>query len=348
MRGAGLAGEPDYKDGWREADHAKQGSFAMDYLGLDIAKAGFEAHLLTAAGKHSASLPNSEAGFHQLAAWLARHRDGSEAELHACMEATGNWGLDLATFLHAAGITVSIVNPKQIKAYGDSELSRNKTDKLDAALIARFCRSHAPMAWTPPAPEIRELRELVRRCAALKASRTQEINRRKAGMVCGTVAASIERMLDHIDREIDEITAAIRALIARHAALLTNFNLLCTIPGIGEVTAALVLAELPNIAEFTPKALAAFSGLSPQEDSSGKRRGQAGISRIGNAALRSALFLCALTARRHNPRLAEFVKRLGDAKKPNKVILTAVARKLLVMAHAVIRSQTPFQAKTAA
>src|SRR6185295_3078801 len=107
-------------------------------------------------------------------------------------------------------------------------------------------------------------------------------NRKKAGMVCKTVAASIERMLDHIEREIGEITAAIRALIARHAELLMNFNLLRSIPAIGEVTAALVLAELPNIAEFTPKALAAFTGLSPQEDSSGNRRGQPGISRIGN------------------------------------------------------------------
>ena len=122
-----------------------------------------------------------------------------------------------------------------------------------------------------------------------------------------------------------------------------NFDLLSSIPGIGEVTAALVLAEVPNIAEFTPKGLAAFSGLSPQRDDSGKRMAQAGISRIGNAALRSALFMCALTARRHNPKLADFAKRMAGERKPNKVILVAIARKLLVMAHAIIRSQTPFQ-----
>ena len=315
----------------------------MDYLGLDIAKASFDAHLITAKGKRSASLANNEAGFAQLAAWLARQRGPGEA-LHACMEATGNWGLDLAAFLHAAGITVSIVNPKQIKAFGESELSRNKTDKLDAALIARFCRSHEPMAWTPPAPEIRELRELVRRCAALKAARTQEINRQKAGIASPIVAASIARLLDHIAAELREITGALRALIGRDDAMQRNFDLLCGIPGIGEVTAALILAEMPNIAEFTPKGLAAFTGLSPQEASSGKRKGKAGISRIGNSALRSALFMCALTARRHNPRLADFIARMTEAKKPNKVILIALARRLLVMAHAVIRTQTPFQA----
>ena len=264
------------------------------------------------------------------------------------MEATGNWGLDLADFLYRAGFKVSIVNPRQIKAFGESELSRNKTDKLDAALIARFCRSHEPMAWTPPAAELRELRELVRRCAALKANRTQEINRQKAGLVSTIVAASIERMLARINEEIAAIKAAIRDLIARNQAQQRNFKLLRSIPGIGEVTAALVLADLPNIAEFTPKGLAAFAGLSPQEHSSGTRRRSGGISRIGNAALRTSLFMCALSARRHNPRLAEFVQRMTEARKPKKVILIALARKLLVMAHAVIRTQTPFNADATA
>lgn len=320
----------------------------MDYLGLDIAKARFDACLLAADVKRHGSFPNTQAGFEQLAVWLARHRRSATEPLHACMEATGNWGLDLAGFLYAAGYQVSIVNPRQIKAFGESELARNKTDKLDAGVSARFCRAHEPQAWTPPAAEMRELRELVRRCAALKANRTQEINRQKAGLVSAIVAASIERLLAHLDEEIRAITTAIRDLIARDQAQQQNFELLCSIPGIGEVTAALVLAELPNIAEFTPKALAAFTGLSPKEHSSGARRSFVGISRIGNAALRSALFLCALTARRHNPRLAGFVKRMTEAGKPNKVILIALARKLLVMAHAVIRTQTPFNADAAA
>jgi transposase len=316
----------------------------MDHLGLDIAKAKFDAHLITATGKHGGSFANTEAGFAQLATWLERHCGAGGAGLHACMEATGNWGLDLAAFLHAAGVKVSIVNPRQIKAFGVSELSRNKTDKLDAALIARFCRAHQPAAWTPPAPEIRELRELVRRCAALKASRTQETNRQKAGLASPMVAASLQRMLGHITAEIATITAAIRALIGRNPALKQNFKLLRSIPGIGEVAAAVVMAEMPNIAEFTPKALAAFAGLSPQEDSSGKRHHQSGISRIGNAALRSMLFLCALSAKRCNPRFADFVKRMVAAKKAKKVVIIAIARKLLVMAHAVVRTQTPFQA----
>jgi transposase len=255
----------------------------MKVLGLDIAKAKFDACLLLADGKHRSTFANTPAGFALLDQWLARH---DISGLHACMEATGNWGLDLAAHLYAAAITVSIVNPRQIKAFGVSELARNKTDQLDAALIARFCRAHAPAPWTPPLAHLRDLRELVRRCASLKATRTQEINRQKAGAVCTTVLASIERMLQRIDTEIELITAAIRDLLAGDATLQTNFTLIRSIPGIGEATAALLLAELPNLAEFTPKGLAAFAGLSPSEQSSGMRHRAGGISRMGNAALR--------------------------------------------------------------
>jgi transposase len=94
---------------------------------------------------------NTEAGFQQFLAWLAKHRPDPSQPLHACMEATGNWGLDLADTLQASGVCVSIVNPARVKAYGESELARNKTDRLDVALIARFCRAQAPAAWIPPA-----------------------------------------------------------------------------------------------------------------------------------------------------------------------------------------------------
>ena len=96
------------------------------------------------------------------------------------MEATGNYGIDLADFLFGHGFRVSIVNPARVKAFAASELARNKTDKLDAALIARFCRAHVPLTWAPPAAHLRELRELVRRCDALKIMRVQELNRNQA------------------------------------------------------------------------------------------------------------------------------------------------------------------------
>ncbi len=149
----------------------------MDIVGIDISKAKFDAALLLGERVKYAVFSNTEAGFGQLLTWLAKHRPDPTVTLHACMEATGNWGLELADFLHAQEVRVSIVNPARIKAYGDSELARNKTDKLDAALIARFCRAHVPPTWIPAAAHLRELRELVRRCDASPAG-FQRLRRR--------------------------------------------------------------------------------------------------------------------------------------------------------------------------
>jgi len=315
----------------------------MDILGIDIAKAKFNAALLIGGRVRHAAFPNTEPGFEQLLAWLAKQRPDPAAPVHACMEATGNWGLDLAAFLHAAAVPVSIVNPARIKAYGDSELARNKTDRLDAALIARFCRAQVPPAWTPPAAHLRELRELVRRYDALKAARVQELNRQKSGFASTTVAASITAHIAWLDAQIEAVMDAVRGLVAADPVLACNLSLLRTITGFGEISATILLAELPNIAEFAPKGLAAFAGLSPGEHSSGtsvRRPGK--ISRVGNERLRRTLYMCALSAARTNKALLGFVARLKHAGKPPKVILVAVARKLLIYAHAVVRTQKPF------
>ncbi len=314
----------------------------MDVLGIDIAKAKFDASLQTGQANWHASFSNTEAGFAQLFDWMQRHRPDPAQPLHACMEATGNWGLDVATFLHEAGLRVSIVNPARIKAFGEAELSRNKTDKLDAALIGRFCRALNPMAWQPPAPHLRELREMVRRCDALKVARVQELNRRKAGVASEGVAASIEAHIAFLDSQIVAISQTIDALIASDPAQKQSRDLLLSIPGVGPVCSAVIMAELPNIVDFTPKALAAFAGLSPSEHSSGQSRQGAHIARIGSARLRAVLYLAALSARRYNTNLAAFVQRMKDAGKPPKVTLIAIARRLLVYAHAVLRTHTPF------
>ncbi len=324
----------------------------MDIVGIDISKAKFDAALLLGERVRHAVFSNTEAGFQQLLAWLAKHRPDPVAPLHVCMEATGNWGLELADFLHAQGVRVSIVNPARIKAYGESELARNKTDKLDAGLIARFCRAHVPPAWVPAAAHLRELRELVRRCDALKSTRVQELNRQKSGFASSAVARSIAAHLDWLDRQIETVMSEVRHLIASDPALSRNLALVRSITGFGEVSATILLAELPNveprgspdIADFTPKALAAFVGLSPSEHSSGtsvRRPGK--VSRIGTERLRSTLYMCALSAKRSNKPLAAFVARMTAAGKPPKVILVAVARKLLVYAHAVVRTQKAFE-----
>jgi transposase len=117
------------------------------------------------------------------------------------------------------GDPVSVVNPARIKAFGESELARNKTDKLDAGLIARFCRAHVPPGWVPPLSHLRELRELVRRCDALKAARVQELNRQKSGFASPAVACSIATHLTWLDKEIEAVADQVRELIKADPAL---------------------------------------------------------------------------------------------------------------------------------
>ena len=231
------AGQLDYKEGRQGAEPGSQFGGSMDIVGIDISKARFDAALLVGERVRHAVFPNTETGFGQLLAWLAKQRPDPAASVRACMEATGNWGLDLAAFLHSHDVQVSVVNPARIKAYGDSELARNKTDRLDAALIARFCRAHAPPAWVPPAPHLRELRELVRRCDMLKAARVQELNRQKSGFASPAVACSIAAHIAWLDEQVKAVMDAVRSLIAVDPILSKNLALLRGITGFGEISA---------------------------------------------------------------------------------------------------------------
>lgn len=312
------------------------------FLGIDIAKLKFDAMLLTADGKRHKVFDNTENGFLGLVDWLGADAAG----VHACMEATGRYGDDLAMFLHARGMTVSITNPLQIKAFGQSELVRTKTDKVDAGVIARFCRSQSPAPWQPPSARVRELRALVRRCAALKEMRVQEAQRQAQGTPCAHVKASLERMLACLDGEIKTVSDAIAALIRQDEAIHADHALLVSIPGLAASSAAILLAEIPDFRAFSHnKQITAFVGLDPKDHQSGSSiNRRAHISRVGNARVRAVLYMCALSARRHNPILKAFADRLKENGKAPKAILVAVARKLLVIAYGVLKTRKPFQA----
>ncbi len=207
-------------------------------LGIDIAKLKFDVCLLNAEGKlRHKVFPNTAAGFAQLAAWLTKHR---VERVHACMEATGTYGEALAYQLHAAGHLVSVINPAAVSAFAGRRLSRTKTDKIDAELIARFCAAQQPLAWTPPAPEVRELQALVRRLAALTGMRVAEENRREAGSVVVAVSSSVAAHLAYLYDEIKGTEELIRAHVISHPTLKQQSELLDSIPGIGETTAALL------------------------------------------------------------------------------------------------------------
>jgi transposase len=313
----------------------------MSTLGIDISKANFHAHLISDRGDGKKSFPNTEVGFKQLTNWL-KNRDAGE--VWACMEATGGYGDALAIYLHETGHRVSVVNPLRIKAYAQSKLLRTKTDSVDAALIAQFARTENPPIWEPPAPEILLLQALARHLEDLKATRTQELNRVQTPGLPVMVMDSIKELIAALDAQIEQVERAISDHIDRHRDLKKRRDLLTSIPGIADATAAQILAEAPQLDQFrNAGAVAAFAGLSPRLRQSGSSvRSKGHLCKTGNARLRKALFLPALAAMRFNPLLKTFADRLRAAGKPKMVIVGAVMRKLLVLAYGVLKSGREF------
>ncbi len=313
------------------------------YLGIDIAKDTFATALLRDGQSiEQGEFPNTSAGFKRLHNFLKKRL--KKDTLHACLEATGYYGDELAHFLVENGYLVSIMNPARIKSYADSLLSRTKTDATDAVIIADFCRTQQPQAWVPPAPEIRELRAMVRHVVALTELRQQEVNRSQAGIPSQEVIQTIEEHIRFLDQQIIDLKKRINNHIDRFPDLQHQHDLLITIPGIAEWTAARLLAELPPVAQFeTAKQVVAFAGLSPAQRQSGTSvRGRSHLSKRGSSRLRSCLFLPAIVAKKHNPVFAAIAARLAQAGKAKMVVIGALMRKLLVLAFTLLKSKRPF------
>jgi len=311
-------------------------------LGIDIAKATCALALERPDGKvQHKSIPNTPDGHARLVTWLAQHAGGP---VHACLEATGPYGDAVALALVDAGHTVSIVNPAAVAAYARSELRRAKTDRTDADVIRRFCAAQQPRPWVPPAPEVRTLQALARRVVAVEAMRQQEANRLAAYQPHDAVRQSIAAVLADLTAEVARLRQLIHDHIDQHPGLRTQRDLLTSIPGIGDITATTLLAEL-----FAPRPglsvrqLVASAGLAPRVCHSGTsvhHRGR--LSPLGSRRLRKALYFPALAALRHNPVVQALAHRLTAAGKPKMVIVAAAMRKLLHLAFGVLKSSQPF------
>jgi transposase len=312
----------------------------MTIVGLDIAKASFHATCLAQSKRGGRTFKNTTKGFQELHRWLTKK---TQAPGHVCMEATGIYWESVALSLHQAGWIVSVVNPLRIKAFAQSELARNKTDQYDSRLIARFCQEKSPAAWTPPSPEQQTLRALVRHLDALHTTRQQQRNRLEACREA-LVEASLQALIEQLDRQIANVTQQIRQQISSSPTLKQQHKLLCSITGIGAKTAHIILAELPNLAQYAnARQVAAQAGLTPKQFQSGTSiHGRPKLSKLGNARLRKALYFPAISAMRHNAILTPFAARLRKNGKPEMSIIGAVMRKLLHLAYGVLKHNTVF------
>jgi transposase len=311
-------------------------------IGIDISKKKFDLCLLRDNGKLKHKVfANNAAGFLQLSAWLKKQK---VERAHLCLEATGTYGEALATYLFDSGHTVSIINPAVIKAYAQSRLSRTKTDKVDATLIAQFCTERKPPAWHPLAREVRELQALVRRLESLLEMHQMEVNRLEAGVSAELVRDSLTEHLAFLDEEIKRTTALIRQHIDQHPTLRERRELLVSIPGIGDTTAAKLLAEMLDVKLYkSARQLAAFAGLVPRLHESGSSiKRKARLSKTGAPRLRKALYFPAIAAIKYNPSIKAMSVRLKERGLCPMQIIGAAMRKLVHLAYGVLKSRRPF------
>ena len=310
-------------------------------LGIDVAKAKLDCALRLPEGKiRHKVVENSSAGFQALRTWL----DKQDAHaLHVCMEATGTyWEAVAEFFADLPEITVSVINPAQIKAFGASQLVRTKTDKVDAKLIAQFCHERRPDPWQAPSPAERTLRALVLRLDALHAMHTQESNRLEVARPA--VQAGIATHLEWLDQEIERLIRAIRDHIDDDPSLKDKRRLLDSVPGLGERTIAVLLAFYATPDRFhNARQAVAFAGLDPREYQSGSSvKGKVRISKVGHAFLRKALYMPAMVALHKTAWGKLFRERLAAHGKPPMVIIGAMMRKLIHVAFGVLKSGKAF------
>lgn len=309
-------------------------------VGVDIAKNKFDVAVLLANQKYKTKIfTNTTAGCRDFVNWLSRFDD-----CHICMEATGCYSTELATLLADSGYHVSLENPARIHAFGNTELTRNKTDKSDAALIARYCALYQPALWFPAPLSERQLTALVRHLKNLEEMRQMETNRLEGAE--DVIVPSLNEHISTLDELISETKKKIRQHIDNNPDLKRDSELLKSIPGVGDVLSASLLAYAGNLRRFrSSKALVAYAGLNPRRCESGLWKGKSRLSKVGHAELRSALYMPSLVASKYNAVVKSLTDRLTAAGKTGKEWVCAAMRKLLQLAYGVVKSGKEFNAE---
>jgi transposase len=314
-------------------------------LGIDVGKKALEVTLLDQEGEvANTSVSNDSGGREVLLNWLEAW-DASPEHTHACMEASGGFEEAVATLLHEEGYSVSLVNPRRIKGYADSQLRRSKTDSADASLLARYGQREDPRLWDPPTAAESRLRELTRARQALKKEKTRTENRLDE-VEDEAVRNAYQDLLEEINEKISALEEEIEEHVEESPNLNDQCSLLDTIPGVGLQTAAIVVSELGSADRFeSARQAAAYAGLVPSHHQSGTSiRGESKMSKVGNARLRSAMYFPAMTALRFNSAIKALGDRLEKRGKEEMVIIGAAMRKLLHICYGAGESDRPFDA----
>lgn len=304
--------------------------------GIDVAKAGVEVCVLAGAKPVWQQPCDDLAG---LADRLRRDRVGL-----VVLEPTGGYERPVVAALAAAGLAVALVNARQIRAFARARGLLAKTDRIDARLLAEYARRMDPVPRPPKPPARQRLSALVRRRRQLVEARKAELTRRPQSDD-PDLRAGIDAHLAFLATQVRALDQAIARHIADHPDLARTARLLRSMPGIGPVAAATLIADLPELGQLSRRAIAALVGLAPYNRDSGTRNGQRAIAG-GRANLRSTLHMGLIAAiRRDNPLRAAY-QALRQRGKPHKLAATAVLRKMVVQLNAILRDNRPYHPAT--
>lgn len=317
----------------------------MRSAGIDVAAKSFVLVIDTPKGLAKAkTFTNDASGF---AAALKALRAGQVERV--CLEATGAYHLDLSLALQAEGLAVMVVNPHAAKRFAEALATRNKTDAVDAAVLAQFAARMPFVPWQRPRQEVLELRAVARRIATLTAQRTRAKNQRHAlRQSCTTpavVLADVDLSITQLDSQISILRDWALALIAQHAELQQVFTLLLSVKGIAAASAIQLMGELLVLPPaMRAKQWVALAGLDPRAQTSGTSvHKRARLSKAGNRHLRHALFMPALSARSHQPQVKAYYQHLVETRGLKKIqAICAVMRKLLHAIHGMLSARQPF------
>jgi len=311
-------------------------------LGIDVSKNTIDVSISGCTKVRARSFANSADGWRHLLAWLITQKIQL---VHACLESTGRYSLGIASALYEAGHVVSIVNPAQIRDFARTKLGRNKTDGVDASHIREYCELFKPKPWAPASEAHRRLGELQTIRAGIIAGLTEWKNRKNSGMIDAVAQSLADVTISHFTSQLGAVDEAITLTIDNDPVLRRKRDLLLSISGVGETLAGVVLAELPGPDVLRSSAeVVAYAGLNPRLHQSGTSIDRmTRISKIGNAVLRAALYMPAMSAMRYNPAIAALVARLKSRGrlKPKQIVVAAM-RKLLVLCFGVLKTGKPF------
>jgi transposase len=302
--------------------------------GIDVSK-----HTLDVAvepSKLRSKQTNDAPGIAALVTWLKE-----QGVQHAVLEATGHLELDAALAIAQAQIAVSIVNPRQVRRFAEAAGHLEKTDQLDATVLAQFGARMEPAVTTLPNEQQRQLQELVARRRQLTESLVSELNRLQSSR-SSPVRQSLEKTIAFLRKQLRDIDKDIDRQVRASPLWREDVKLLESVPGVGRVTARTLLASLPEMRSLNERKLAKLVGVAPLAHDSGTMRGQRSIYG-GRADVRAKLYMAAMVATRHNPVIKAYYVRLLAKGKKKKVALVACMHKLLDILRAILVSRTPWR-----